>query len=291
MTVFGTQGGWNVCMNRDALRERRRDSKDRIAGIVVRLAACCALALTGCSDSSNSGAPGEVAAPVVVRSDAWETPSLTEAAILADRILRREDDSLLLDAAERNDLAREIAPVLSQIRDAHPTVADVAVRPPYAFGELLLTLEQGLFEVVSSLLEDQTGSVVLRTGYVEFDALNEQLGLSVVVKIFRRFRAVIFYFNEYLNVPAAATAYETIEGIESAEPNAYLGDGSDIDAVNSEGCWYVVARRAWGDCLSGCINAELYFFIVNGADVKWVDRTQAIESAEFRELVMNRGWY
>ncbi len=61
--------------------------------IAVRLAAGCALALTGCSDSINPGAPGEAAAPVVVISDAWEPPTLTEAAILADRLLRREDDS------------------------------------------------------------------------------------------------------------------------------------------------------------------------------------------------------
>ena len=152
----------------------RHDFKNNIAVMVVRLAACCVLALAGCSDSINPGAP------VVVPSDTWQPPTLTEAAVLADRILRREDDSLLLDAAERRELAREIAPVLSRIRDAYPAVADINVRSPYAFGELLLTLEPWLFEAVSSLLDDQTGPVVLRTGHVEFDALNERLGLSVV---------------------------------------------------------------------------------------------------------------
>ena len=263
----------------------RHDFKNNIAVMVVRLAACCVLALAGCSDSINPGAP------VVVPSDTWQPPTLTEAAVLADRILRREDDSLLLDAAERRELAREIAPVLSRIRDAYPAVADINVRSPYAFGELLLTLEPWLFEAVSSLLDDQTGPVVLRTGHVEFDALNERLGLSVVVELFPRSGTIIFYFNEYLNVPAAATAYETMEGIEFAEPNAYLGGGSDIDAVKSEGRWYVVARRAWGDCPAGCINEEFFFFIVNGADVERIDRVQAMDRAEFRELVMNRGWY
>ena len=70
-----------------------------------------------------------------------------------------------------------------------------------------------------------------------------------------------------------------------------LGDGPDIDAVKSKGRWYVVARRAWGDCPSGCINEEFFFFIVNGADVERIDRAQAMDRAEFRELVMNRGWW
>ena len=305
----------------------RYDFRGRIAMIVVWLVACCALALTGCSDASNprdssetappvvapapesdgsgettdpvvvpapdadtSDGPDEAAAPVVLPPDAWEPPMLAEADILAHRLLRRDDDSLLLDAAERDDLAREIAAVLSRIRDAYPTVADVTVWVDYAFGELLLTLEPGLFEAVAALLDDQTGPVVLRTGHAAFDALNESLGLSAVVDVFSAFRLVTFYFNEYLNVPAAAAAYAALEGIEYADPNAYVGDGPDIDMVKSTGRWYVVARRAWGDCPAGCIYEELDFFIVDGTGVQRIDPAQAMGIAEFRELVTNRGW-
>ena len=260
----------------------RYASKGQIAAMVVRVAACCALALTGCSDSINPGAP------VVVPSDTWEPPTLTEAVILADRILRSQDDHLLLDAAERRELAREIAPVLSRIRDVYPAVADVTVRASYAFGELLLGLEPPLLEDVVALLEGQTGPVLLRTGQAEFDTLNERLGL-VAVDLFPSTGTVIFYFNEYLNVPAAAAAYAAIEGIEYAEPNTYLGDGSNIDAAKSAERWYVLARRAWDDCPSGCINEEFFFFIVNGADIERIDPAQAMDIAEFRELVTNRG--
>ena len=93
-----------------------------------------------------------------------------------------------------------------------------------------------------------------------------------------------------MNVPAAAAAYAAVEGIEYAEPNAYVGDGSDLDALKSEGRWYVVARRAWGDCPSGCINEELYFFIADDVEVEQVDTAQAMGIAEFMELVTNRGW-
>ena len=105
----------------------------------------------------------------------------TEAATLADQILRREDDSLLLDEAERRQLADEIASVLSSIRDAYPAVEDITASTSYVFGELLVGLEPQLFDAVASLLEDQTGPVTLQTGYAEFDSLNGTLGLSIIV--------------------------------------------------------------------------------------------------------------
>ena len=271
----------------------RNDTKCRIVMVAIGLAACCVLVLNGCSGSTDSGVPGDDAAAIVIlRPDSWEPPMPTEAAILADRLLRRKDGSLLLDAAERSGLATQIAPVLADIREACPVLVDeeVTVQKSYALGELLLGLEPQLYEAVASLLDEQTGPVTLQTGYAEFDSLNEKLELSVVVDHYPSFRAATFYFNEYLNVPAAAAAYETVEGIEYAESNAYVGDGSDIDAVKSEERWYVVARRAWGDCPSGCINEELFFFIVEGAVVEQVDHEQALERAEFGELVVNQGW-
>ncbi len=258
--------------------------------IDIRFVACCALAVAGCSDSIDPVAPGESAAPVVAIADGWEPPTLSEADILADRLLRREDDNLLLDAAQRRELAREIADVLARIRHAYPAVADIFARPPYAYGELILALEPWLFEAVSSLLEDSTGPVALRTGHADFDSLNARLGLSVVVNMFQFSGTVVFYFNEYLNVAAAAGMYAAMEGIEYAESNAYVGDGSDIDAVKTEGRWYVIARRAWGDCPAGCINEVLDFFIVNGDDVERIERAQAMDRAEFRNLVISRGW-
>ena len=264
-------------------RERRCDVKNRIAPLFIRFAACCVLALTGCSDSRGPETSDESGTPTLMRPES--------AVILAHQILQDEAGALLVDTARRDELAREISHNLSRIREAYPEVADITVRAPYAFGVLLIGLEPELFAVVSALLEDQTGPVMLHTGYAEFDSLNEQLGLSEVVQVFPSSGIVTLYFNEYLNVPAAAAAYAALEGVEFAEPDAYVGDGSDIDVAQSEGRWYVVVRRAWGDCPSGCINEELYFFIVNDAEVERIDHAPAMERAEFRELVMNRGWW
>ena len=218
--------------------------RDCMVMVLIGLTACCATALMGCSGSGDSadstesvasevpgetGSPTAAAAPVVVLSpDDWQPPTPTEADILADRILREEDEnSLLLDPTERRQLAAEIDSVLSSIRDAYPAFADITVRMPYAFGELLVGLESQLFDEVASLLEGQAGPVTLQTGYAAFDSLNADLELSVVVDLFPSFHAVTLYFSEYLNVPAAAAAYGRVDGVEYAESNTYVGGGPD----------------------------------------------------------------
>lgn len=286
--------------------------------LVMALAVCGAVTLAGCSGSGESGdsadstdmidmeVPGEMATPpevpgetespgagaaavVVLSPDDWEPAMPTEADILAHRLLQREDDGLLLDPAERDRLAGELAAVLSSIRDAYPAVADITARPTHAFGELLVGLEPQLFDAVSELLEEQAGPVELQTGYEEFDSLSATLGLSVV-SLFSSFHGAVFFFSEHLNVPAAAAAYGMVEGIEYAEPNGYVGDGPDVYAMGSQGRWYVVARHAEGDCPAGCIIEELFYFVVDGTVVEMIDSEQAVETAEFMDLVMNRGW-
>ena len=268
----------------------REDFRTRLSMVVVSLAAFSALWLAGCSGSTDPEVAEGTVASVVLSPDGWRPPTPTEAEILADRLMRRNDDSLLLDEAERSGLADEIAMVLSTLRGAYPAVADVTVAESYAFGELLLGLESQLIETVVSLLEGGTGPVALDTGYAEFDALNASLGLSVIINFYRASGIAHFFFSDRLNVPAAAAAYERVEGVEYAEANAILGDGPDVEALRSEDRWYVVARRAWGDCPSGCINEELIFFIVQDAAVDMIAREAAMATDEFRELVVNRGW-
>ena len=230
-------------------------------------------------------------APVVARAaDSWEPPKFAEAVILADRILQRESGDLLLDSGKRHALAGEIEQVLSRIRDAYPVVADIAVRQTHVPGALLIGMKPGLSEIVSHAIDDATGPVALYTGHAVFDALNAQLGLSAVKLFTPHFSSGTFYFNEHLNIGEAIRTYSKLEGIEFAEPDFFLVDGADVDASKSQGSWQVVVRNAWGDCPSGCIYEELFFFTVKGADIEQIERAQAMEMVEFVEIVENRGW-
>lgn len=247
---------------------------------VVGSVAYCVLTLAGC------GAVGDAGASVVVRvvdRPARSTP--TEAVVLAHRILQRESDALLLDAGQRRELAREIDLVLSRIRETYPTLADMSVWPEYEFGVLMLELDPDLLSAVRG-----RGQVALHTGYEDFDALNARLGLSAVAEGCLKWDSCIFYFDESLNVGEAIRAYEMVEGVGSAYAHSFYGDGPDIDAVKSQGTWHVAVRRAWGDCPSGCVFQEIFFFTVTGSDVERIARAQAMDMIPFLDLLKNTGW-
>lgn len=76
----------------------------------------------------------------------------------------------------------------------------------------------------------------------------------------------------------------------TVRPNGLVGDGPDIDAVKSQGTWYVAVRRAWGDCPAGCIFQEIFFFTVTGSDVERIARAQAMDMIRFVDLLKNTGW-
>ena len=248
----------------------------------------CAFALVACGVLPWPGLPGYRAE---ASTGVWKDSPPTEAAILADRILRRRSDDLLFDVKQRGELIAEIEQILSQIRDAYPAMMEVGVRGTHQPRTLLIGLKPDLFEAVAGPTNGQEGSAVPRTGHVGFDTLNASLGLQAV-ELFPLLPSgpVIFHFGEHLNIDAAIRAYTAIEGVEYAEPNAFLGDGSDIDAYKSRGTWYVVVRKAWGDCPSGCLYQELFFFTVEGGEVDQIEGTQAMNMAAFAELVAARGW-
>ena len=249
----------------------------------------CAFALVACGVLPWPGLPGYRAE---ASTGVWKDSPTTEPAILADRIMRRRSgNDLLFDVKQRGELTAEIEQILSQIRDAYPAMTEIGVRETHQPRTLLIGLKPDLFEAVSRLANDQEGSAAPRTGHVEFDTLNASLGLQAA-ELFPLLPSgpVIFYFDEHLNIDAAIRAYTAIEGVEYAEPDTFLGDGSDIDAYKSRGTWHVIARKAWGDCPSGCLYQELFFFTVEGGEVDQIEAAQAMNMAAFAELVATRGW-
>ena len=218
-----------------------------------------------------------------------EPDAAADAVVLADRLLQRESTGLLLDPVQRDRLIHEIGQVLARIRDAYPAIVEISARQADEPGMLLLGLELDLLKVVSGLAEHKNGSITVRTGHVEFDALNAKLGLSDA-QLFRHAGVVVLHFGGLVNLEAACRAYQRIPGVRFAEPDIRLGDGPDIEVSKVQGTWYVIVRKAWGDCPSGCIHEELLFFTVENGKVSRVEASQAMEKAGFAAIVANRGW-
>ena len=214
-------------------------------------------------------------APVSQRSDA---------AILADRIIRRGSSHLLLDLSARDELERELAEGLRQVRTAYPEVAGIHARERYRPSMLILGLEPPLLKRVQDMFDRAAGVVTLRTGDPELDALNAELELRGAKSLGSL--GIIFCYGPELNVVAAAVAYSRLDGVRYAEPETRLGDGPDLEAARVNGDWYLVFRNAWGDCPSGCIKEQFTFFVIAGGSVTQADSGEA----PFRLLMAARRW-
>ena len=216
---------------------------------------------------------------------AEDPDTVSDARVLADRMLRRQSPGLLLNLERRDRLSQEIGHVLGQLREAYPKTWEVSARMDHRPGMLLVGLKPALLTpLMSALQEDAT-----LTGNVEFDALNERLGLSDA-HIFLHAGVAALHFAKYVNLDAASRAYRKTPGVMFAEPDAQLGDGPDIEVVKVQGIWYVVVRKAWGDCVSGCTHEELSFYTVENGRVHRIEAQQALQEAAFAKLAEIRGW-
>lgn len=232
-------------------------------------------------------------APIVVYADDWEPPAAsTEANVLTRRILQRSGTDFRLYAPQSRELAREIERILSRIRSIHPMIKDVTARDSFDPWSLILHLERDLYRKVSRavpLVSLSSGPFPLRTGHEKFDTLNMEHGLAAI-ELFPHFSIAVFHFNQPIDPFLSRVVYSSIEGVEAVELDALLVDGPDLEASKSQGIWYVVFRKAWGDCPSGCIFRELYFFTVEDDEVERIGSVEAMDMPRFADLVELRGW-
>ncbi len=225
--------------------------------------------------------------PKVEALAAWQGGASSDARILARRIQLGETSELLMNEQRLGELAIEIDQVLMHIRNRYPETAEIAARSRYMSATLLLTVDGRLLDAISQRW-NATGGVPL-TGFEEFDELNSRLGLRTWESM-PLFASVIMHFSEHANLHAARQAYLAIDGVVSAEFDTYLGDGPDIAATTASGRWFVMMRKAWGDCPSGCLHSETSFFVVNHTHVERVDRAMADGMMEFRRAVPSAEW-
>lgn len=215
-----------------------------------------------------------------------DAETISDAMVLADRMLRRQSHGLLLNPKRRDRLAREIGQVLDQVRTAYPPAWEVSPRMDFRPGILLVGLTPALLSaaVPAGRNEGQP------TGLVEFDDLNTRLGLSDM-RVFLHVGAALLEFSKYVNLEAAARAYLEIPGVRFAHPDAQLGDGPDIEVVRVQETWYVIVRKAWGDCPSGCLHEELFFFTVENDGARRVEAAEAMQEPAFAKLAAIRDWH
>ena len=207
-----------------------------------------------------------------------------DATILARRLHQMLTDELIMDDPSLQELGREIDLVLTHIRNRHPRTNEISARQWHRPSVLLLELEGDLLDAVIEHWKNGNVGPLPRIGHAAFDELNARIGLRKAEAL-PAFSTVIMSFGKLANLRAAREAYAAMEGVRRASFDESLGDGPDIVAVNPGGTWYVAMRNAWGDCPSGCIDSETFFFIVKRGQIKQVERREAENIPRFRALI------
>ena len=249
----------------------------------------CALVLIGSATAGTPAVPAEADGAYAVYASPWASAA-AEARVLADRILQRESDDLLLDGRRQRTLGHEIKQALSLIRSTHPAMASITARDAHGTATLLLGLEGALRDAVVGTWDGESVSAPPRTGHAAFDALNATLGLRAV-QPFPTLDSVVLHLDERANIAAAIRAYRAIDGVAYAEPDAAAGRWFRYRGGQSaEGRWHFVFRRAWGDCPSGCIDEELSFFTVAEGEAERIEPAQAHGMDAFAALLVRRIW-
>ena len=229
----------------------------------ILTALSCLILFAGTIASINfvSVASDDTRLSVEVLSSPLEFPEQSESTILADRILADQSDALLLDIEKRDILISEIEQVLKLVRETHPATAEISAIENHQPGTLIVGLTSGLMKSISKIVDGENRYITLHTGNEEFDALNSRLGVHAILP-YKIFNNVILHFKFPVNLLQAQIEYSMVAGVEYAELNSRLGDYSDIEMVKSNNDWFVMFRKAWDDCLSGCLYEELMFFRV-----------------------------
>ena len=206
---------------------------------------------------------------VEVLSSPLEFPDRPESAVIADRILTVQSDTLLFDIEKRNILISEIEQVLKLVRETHPATAEILATESHQPATISVGLTSELLESVWEAIGDGNRYIKLHTGNEEFDALNSRLGVHAILP-YKLFDSVYLYIKFPVNLLQAQIEYAMIAGVENVGLDSRLGDYSDIGMVKFDNEWFVAFRKAWGDCPSGCLYEELMFFRVREGEAKQI---------------------
>lgn len=210
-------------------------------------------------------------------------PPITDGFIMATDALKEADDSIAISRRDRDALAVEIDGVLGQIRAIRPEFVDIGARS-HTSSLVSVNLEPDLMDRVVALWNEGEGSGPFITGSPDFDLINAVLGLCDVYPL-RSIDWVFLYLDSTVDDMSAATLYESAPGVLDAHGGNLKTDNPVVEAVKDGDTWYVIFRDAWGDCLSGCIYEELFFYTVTDGSITEVDRSDAFANPGFQQLI------
>lgn len=160
-------------------------------------------------------------------------------------------------------------------RDTVIDLFDIHTFPDLIMKTVVVAADSNLFWM------HQLRNGIIPTGYPALDSIIAKYDLSVdeyeTWSNWFYWHTVYFKSQVNYNIPALASAFETLPDVYFSEPTNIAGDGDDITdelifIVGEHFGYDLFYSVGWGDCLSGCINRRAWWFkTYDDCSVQFVD--------------------
>ena len=186
-----------------------------------------------------------------------------------------------LEAPENlsNRIMWDLVAIRSAFGDEYEMIKAITFHPPWL---------EGCFIVA---FDDTTYQKVAAGEYRAWDQLNARFRISRIDTT-NLYGYVVLHFKGDLHPQRLAEIYSDLPGITYAEPNGIEGDSPNLYARQTENGLTYLFRYAEGDCLSGCMYNEYWYFVFKrGRPVlvgHWVFDTKTPLPNWWNEAKLNR---
>jgi hypothetical protein len=203
---------------------------------------------------------GPCPAPVSTAEELAATPRADENLELLALSLEPERITATSETYER------VVADVSAIRRLEPELAEIGYFPPHDGKTLYLGLT------------DLAAQSVSAGQYSAWDCLNDVYGLTSITTndIFGRAYALVELHGIY-DIRRLAELYAQLPGVNTAEPDAFGGDGPTLCVKRAGDRYEYVVDQAGGDCPAGCTEHEAHYFVSEaGGQVAAVERWSSL---------------
>lgn len=161
-------------------------------------------------------------------------------AILAFQV----SDTVTAEPAVLSQIEQHIAAIARR----EPQVKGINLRPPFNARKMILEVDA------------PTAASIAIGKYQAWSSLHSQLRIS---RMEVDGKTVSIEYGETYNSPRLAREYQGLPGVLSASPSWMAGDGSWIYIQRGADGWRYIFDIGSGDCLAGCANHQLLYFVVD----------------------------
>lgn len=194
------------------------------------------------------------------------TPQEDEEAELIALFLSGE---IVAPQALYNRVHNDLAAIRSQYGNEFPSIRQISFRPPWVPGSIIIGFNKSTAEKIKN------------GEYHAWDELNNKYQVTEMDTIYflSGSAAVAIHCKGRLHPLRLMEVYRNLPGKTYIEPNGYVGDSPNIYSRQTQNGITYLFRHGWGDCPSGCIYSEYWYFSFDGENPQFIGNWKPHESS------------